>query len=183
MAKAGDNFLTLQTLKDKNINPLAYRYLLLQTHYRKQLTFSWEALEAAESGLKHFYDEVKKLKKENAKRNYEEIKKKFKEEINDDLNTPNALALIWDALKNNAIDYATLLDFDKVLGLDIKASKHESIKTVIPDEVQKLLDLRATARTNKNWAESDRLRDEVKKLGFSVEDGVNGQEIKKLNGN
>jgi len=59
MAKAGDNFLTLQTLKDKNINPLAYRYLLLQTHYRKQLTFSWEALEAAESGLKHFYDEVK----------------------------------------------------------------------------------------------------------------------------
>jgi len=182
MSKSGQNFITMSHLNEKNINPLSYRYLLLQTHYRKQLTFSWEALEAADSGLKHLYDEVRKLKKENAKRNCEEIKKKFKEEINDDLNTPSALALIWDALKNNAIDYKTLLEFDKVLGLEFKKTeKLKNLKTDVPDEVQKLLDARATARAQKNWAESDRLRDEVRKLGFGVEDTKDGQILTDIN--
>ena len=183
MAKAGDNFLTLQTLKDKNINPLAYRYLLLQTHYRKQLTFSWEALEAAESGLRHLYSEALKLKitDHRSRISDQSISDQFLQAINDDLNTPEALAIVWNALTNKQINYSTLLDFDKVLGLEFnKTEKLKNLKTDVPDEVQKLLDLRAEARAQKNWAESDRLRDEVRKFGFGVEDGVSGQETKEL---
>ena len=179
MAKSAGNFITLQTLKDRGISPLAYRYWLLQTHYRKQLSFSWEAIEAAESGLNHLYAEITKIKKTKLQIEDLRLKNEFLKKINDDLNTSEAIALIWDGLKNKQIDYQTILDFDKVLGLDLDNIKEEE-KTEIPEDIQKLLNLRATTRAEKNWAESDRLRDEIKKLGFNVEDNANGQEVKKL---
>ena len=184
MAKSTGNFITLQTLKEHGITPLAYRYFLLQTHYRKQLEFSWEALGAAETGLKRLYGKILDTKDKEINGD-KEIRDKFLQAINDDLNTPEALAVVWDSLKNNQIDYKTLLDFDKVLGLNISAQGGSASggKTTIPDEVQKLIDQRKKAREEKNWAESDRLRDEVKKLGWEIEDGAGGQEIKKLNGN
>ncbi len=189
MSKSLSNFITLETLKEHGVTPLAYRYWLLQTHYRKQLTFSWEALEAAEAGLKHLYSEVSKLQvtsyqlpnKNERLKDYKITASKFLEAINDDLNTPQAIAIIWDAISNKQINYSTLLDFDKVLGLNIKALKHENIKTVISDDVQKLLDARTEARAEKNWAESDRLRDEIAKFGFEIQDKDAEQTIKQLN--
>ncbi len=190
MAKSAGNFITLNILKERGISPLAYRYFLLQTHYRKQLTFSWEALEAAESGLKHLYDEASKLKITDHRSpitsgQLSVISDQFLQAINDDLNTPQAIAIIWDAISNKQINYSTLLDFDKVLGLNMSAQGGSASggKTVIPDDVQKLLDARATARANKNWAESDRLRDEVRKLGWEIEDTAGGQEIKEIEKN
>lgn len=180
MAKSTGNFITLDTLKEKNINPLAYRYFLLQTHYRKQLNFSWEALEAAQNGLSNLYKEV--LKCHSRESANPEITKKFLEAINNDLDTPKALAIVWEGLKNNEIDYKTLLNFDKILGLELnkKTLKQENKKTTIPTEIQTLLDQRSEARKNKNWTESDRLRDEINELGYSVEDTKDGQKISKI---
>ncbi len=187
MAKSAGNFITLDTLKEKGINPLAYRYFLLQTHYRKQLNFSWEALEAAQTGLDRLYKETLKLSSPARGEVAEPVKQgevggvgaKFLEKINDDLNTPEALAIVWSALKNNQLDYSTLLEFDKVLGLGL-ANIKEKEKTEIPNEVQKLLDERAQAREAKDYKKSDDLRDEIKKLGFEVKDMSDGQEINKV---
>mgnify|MGYP003970807119 CR=1 FL=1 len=176
MAKSDDNFITMDTLKEKNIDPLAYRYFLLQTHYRKQLNFSWEALEAAEVGLKRLHGKVKDLKNKDGKiERLKDLKIEFKEKINDDLDTPGALALVWESLKKDEIDYDTLLEFDKILGLGLDKIEEEKIE--ISADVQALLDERQKARDEKNFEESDRLRDEIKKLGFEVEDTGEGQKI------
>ena len=179
MAKSAGNFITLDTLKEKNINPLAYRYLLLQTHYRKQLNFSWEALEAAQSGLKHLQEEVLKVKSQKSIKPKSEIINAFNEAVNNDLDIPKALAIIWENLNKNQIDYKTLLDFDKILGLELDNIK-ETEQIEIPVKIQTLLDQRSEARKNKNWTESDRLRDEINKLGYSVEDTKDGQKIIKI---
>lgn len=177
MAKSEGNFITLESLKTKGINPLAYRYFVLQAHYRKQLNFSWEAIGAAEVGLKNLYSKVLELKNKEIKEN-KEIEKKFKEIINDDLNTSEALALIFSAIKENSISYNQLLDFDKVLGLGFAELQEEHVE--IPHEVQTLLDARQKARDEKNYSKSDELRDEIKALGFEVEDTSEGQKIKKI---
>ncbi len=185
MAKSSGNFITLQTLKEKNINPLAYRYFLLQTHYRKQLNFSWEALEAAQTGLKRMYKIIPSLRRRGGPRFasgdgvVSQLRQNFLKAINDDLNTPEALALIWESLKKGEIDYDTLLDFDKILGLGLGDIKEET-KAVIPDEVQKLLNKRKKAREEKDYKKSDELRDEIKDLGFEVKDTSEEQEVSKL---
>lgn len=182
MAKSLNNFFTLRDLTTKSFNPLAFRYLLLTTHYRSKLNFTLEALEATEKGLEHLYAEACGIKDREIKKKIDrdrEIKKirdKFLEKVNDDLDTPGALALVWNAIKNNQIDYKTLLEFDRVLGLGLDKVKKESIK--VPSAVQKLLDARAIARAKKNWKESDRLRQEIRRMGFSVQDGsVSGGEV------
>ncbi len=176
MAKSSENFITLQTLKEKGISPLAYRYFLLQTHYRKQLTFSWEALGAAQTGLNNLRKMVNSLP-EYAPRD-PKIDEDFMKTINDDLNMPEALALVWTGLKDKSINLPTLIEFDKVLGLDLHNPEKKEI--AIPEEVQKLLDKRKTARKVKDYAKSDELRDEIKKLGFEVEDTGEGQKISEL---
>lgn len=178
MAKSENNFITLQTLKEKNINPLAYRYFLLQTHYRKQLNFSWEALKAAEAGLKRLRQKAIELRENKKIQDSRlKIKNNFLKKINDDLDMPGALSLVWEGLKNNEVSYKTLLDFDKILGLGLDQIK-ETQTNILP-EVQKLLNARKKARAEKNWKEADRLRDEIRKLGFEVEDTPEGQKVTK----
>ncbi|MCX6779193.1 MAG: hypothetical protein NTU97_03105 [Candidatus Magasanikbacteria bacterium] len=186
MAKAGDNFITLDTLKEKNINPLAYRFFLLQTHYRKVINFSWEALQAAQTGLDNFYKEAQRLQIMGANTTPEletRIKNSFLEEINNDLFVSGALAATWDRIKMRKISFKTLLQFDKIFGLQIAANVERLEKEAnfsVPTDVQKILDLRQQARDSKNWAESDNLREEIKKLGFDVEDTSQGQKLNKL---
>lgn len=177
MAKSGDNFITLDTLKEIGISPLAYRYFLLQTHYRKQLTFSWEALEAAEAGLNRLRSKIQGLVSSEQRTVNRELKNKFLEKINDDLDTPGALSLLQTALKNNELDYDTALEFDKILGLGLDQVEE---KIEIPVEVQVLLDARQSAREKKYFTKSDELRDEIKKLGYDVEDTSEGQKINKI---
>ncbi|MBI4993115.1 MAG: cysteine--tRNA ligase [Candidatus Magasanikbacteria bacterium] len=182
MSKSLSNFITLDTLKTKNISPLAYRYFLLQTHYRKQLSFSWEALEAAQNGLDRLYGIVKSWK-DAPKIGCAEYEQKFLDLVNNDLNTPEALALMWNLVKSDypvSAKKRTLFKFDEVLGLGIKTLKYKNIKTAIPDEVQKLLAARATARAGKDWKESDRLREEIREIGFQVVDSADGHGVKKL---
>lgn len=179
MAKSGKNFITLQTLINKGYNPLAYRYLLLNTHYRNPVEFSMESMDGAENSLDNLYERVRALGNYwfgKTDKNYEN---KFLEAINDDLNIPQALAVVWDLLKDDSISNRnkkkTLLKFDEILGLDLELVKKEKIK--IPKEVQKLVKKRKQARKEKNWTESDRLREQIKELGFEVEDVADGQKV------
>ncbi len=177
MAKSKNNFITLNSIKEKNNSPLAYRYFLLQTHYRKQLTFSWEALEAANNGLKHLYQSVALLNNDK-KINDDKIISKFLNLINDDLNTPNALAAVWEAVKNKQIKLSTLLKFDKIFGLKIK----ENIKTNknIPADIKKMVQERNKARKNKDWIKSDELRKKIEEKGYKIEDNNLKTIIKKI---
>ena len=175
MAKSGENFITLATLEEKGFSPLSYRYFLLQAHYRKQLGFSWEALRAAQTGLENLRREVRRIPRDSL--TPPSLKRDWLDALNDDLNTPAALALPWSALKEKQITLNTVITFDKVLGLDLH--QPEEAPAIIPSEVQKLLDQRAAARARKNWDESDRLRAEIAASGYLVEDGSEGQAVRK----
>lgn len=178
MAKSDDNFLTVKNaLLDKGIDPLAYRFAALQTHYRKPMEYSEEKMKNAEKGYAHLLNQVRELGVELGEINTE-YREKFLEIINDDLSTPQALALVQELLKSD-IDkkdkLATILDFDIVLGLDLK-----NIASVdIPDDIKRLVKEREEARAKKDWNESDRLRDEIKKHGYTIEDSNNETRIYK----
>jgi len=180
MAKSTGNFVTLQTLQTKNFSPLAYRYLLLQTHYRKQLAFSWEALQAAQNGLNHLYNIVKSWGKAGV--GCAEYEQKFLEAVNNDLDTPGALAIMWDLIKNPIYPpfakRRTILKFDKVLGLGLAKLPKEK-KAELPQEVQNLVNARNEARAHKKWSKSDELRKQIEDLGYMVKDTPDGAEISK----
>jgi cysteinyl-tRNA synthetase len=181
MAKSGENFVTVASLKDKGISPLAYRYFALQTHYRKQLNFSWEAVGAAENGLKNLYDNAVKLKTKKIS-NDKDLLIKIESAFYEDLNIPTALGLIWEGLKNEKINFKKLLELDEVLGLDIKGGveKYETkyAEEKIPDEIAELVSKRDEVRKNKNWVESDRLRIALEEKGYFVEDSKEGTKVK-----
>lgn len=156
---------------------MAYRYFVLQTHYRKPLTFSWEALQASETGLQHLSDAIRVMDTEKPRIGCVKFEKEFMDAINDDLNTPQALAILWKLLKSEypaRAKKASLLRFEKILGmgLDVLPQKTE---IQVPDEVKELLKIREEARKNKNWQESDSLRDDIRIKGFIVEDTPQGQ--------
>lgn len=173
MAKSGDNFITLTTITDRNISPLAYRYFLLQAHYRKQLQFSFEALEAAATGLNNLKKEIQKLSSTGPDDTKAEAE--FKSLINDDLNIPAALALVWTYVKNKSIGQELIVKCDNIFGLDLLTTSIANVD--ITPQAQTLLEARAIARDNKDWNESDRLRDELIKLGYTVKDSANGQTL------
>ncbi len=177
MAKSAGNFTTLQGLKEQGFNPLAYRYLLLQTHYRKQIKFSWEALKGAENGLNHLHNIVASWGK--ASTGCPEYENKFLEAINNDLDTPTAMALMWDLVKDPiyppSCKRKTILKFDKIFGLGLTKLKKK--KTTIPVAIQNLIAERDGARFSKNWAKSDEIRKQIEAAGYTVEDTPEGSKI------
>jgi cysteinyl-tRNA synthetase len=179
MSKSLKNFFTLNDIEVKGFSPLDLRYLFLTAHYRSQLNFTWQGLEAAKSA-RHKMNEFILSIKGKGKVN-QVYKDKFLEKINNDLDLPGGLAIIWLMIKNNNISEAdkkaTLLDFDKVLGLNLAKVKKEKIR--IPKEVEKLVKARETARKKKDFKKSDELRDKISKLGYLVEDTDKGSVIKK----
>jgi cysteinyl-tRNA synthetase len=182
MAKSEGNILTLKTLSEKGFSPLSYRYFLLLSHYRSPTNFTWDALQAAENALNRLRGIVRNLKTESKDMQHCVIvasyKKEFLETLGNDLNTPEALAVVWKLIKDDTINsgdkLATLLDLDKALGLDLGREEAE-----IPEEIRELIQVRDHARLDKNWAESDRLRDEIESRGYIVEDTDSGTRVNK----
>lgn len=180
MSKSNDEFLTLSVLVEKGYNPLAYRYFLMSANYRKELLFSFEALDAAVSAYNKLVDFCKNnaVKGGHADSDY---MNEFKEAMYDDLNTSKALSVVWTMLKDETVptasQYATLMEMNGVLGLGLEKIKKEEV--VITDEMKKLLAAREQARKEKNFAESDRLRGEIEKQGYIVKDTKDGQQISK----
>ncbi len=182
MSKSKGGFLTLNKLIKKGYDPLAFRYLCLGTHYRKPLTFSFEALDGAASAFKKLQNKVLEMleqPKEGKEENVEKYIEDFQNAINDDLNMPKALAAVWDMLKNEKIlnlkKYQTILEFDRVLGLNIDLIQLEKLSR----EIEELITQREDARMKKDWKKSDELRDKLLKEGYIIEDTSSGPRWKK----
>jgi cysteinyl-tRNA synthetase len=179
MAKSAGNYYTLRDLIAKGINPLAYRFWLLMANYRTRVNLVWEALEGAETALKRLQALYLGLGGTLGKVS-EKYQNKFKEALEDDLNTPLSISVMWDLMKDesvlNADKKATLLDFDKVLGLELAELKVD----VIPEEVSVLVRERDLARIEKDFKKSDELRIKINSLGYEVKDTSEGQKISKI---
>lgn len=181
MSKSNDNFLTLESLIKKGYPPQIYRYFILTAHYRKELTFTYEALDAVKVAYKKLADHV--LRGSHLKGNVlTAYMGPFLEALRDDCNTPEAIARMWKMIKeeqgNDADVAVTILKMNELLGLGLENLKEETLQ--LPNEIKELLDSRMNARKNKDFAESDRLRDEIRKLGYIVKDSADGQEVVKI---
>ncbi len=187
MAKSEDNFLTLdKALISRGIDPLAYRFAALQVHYRKPMEYSDEGFSQAYAGLNSLVSGVAALGKKIGEVNLK-FKESFFEAINDDLNLPKAMAVVSAVLKSklsNPDKLRTILDFDKVLGLKLDLAENIVLPELkfenLAEDVQALIKGRQVARLSKNWEESDRLREELKKKGYLIEDIKNGYKVSKL---
>jgi len=186
MAKSKGNITVLKDLIEKGIKPLAYRYLCLTTHYRSKLTFSFSSLKSAQNALSKLYQKIAEINKEQkeSKENskiIKDYKEKFLNFINDDLDTPKALALMWNVLKSEKITINEksdlLFDFDKVFGLGLNEIK----KLEIPLEIEKLAEEREKLRKEGKWQESDKIRKKIKEHGYGIEDTKDGPKIKPIN--
>lgn len=185
MAKSAGNFYTLRDITERGYSPIAYRYLLLQTHYRTPVNFTWEALTAAETAYGRLSQTYKKLKTENAAQSSERYVALLKDALGDDMNTSLALAHLWELAKDqtltDAVKKNTFDIFGKALGFNFDLLKNEQIlDSELPEEIQTLLSQRKLAREQKNFTESDRLRDAISNMGYLVTDSQDGQQITKL---
>jgi len=182
MAKSAGNFYTLADLKKQDIESMAYRYLAISSHYRQKLNFSKSALEGAQNALSKLRAVfTEKLQATSHKPQVDvRYKKQFLAALNDDLNMPKAFAVIWDLVRSTkkslADKRATLLDFDKVLGLGLKDYK----PAPVPAKVKTLVKQREAARKAGDWKKADKLRQQIAKLGFAVEDTPSGPKISSL---
>ncbi len=178
MSKSLGNILVLTDLIKKGFNPVVYRYWLLTAHYSTLVNFTWETLIGAKTALEKLHKHFSEY--ENKGEINKKYQTKFHKYINDNLDTPKAIALIWELIKDDTVSgadkKATILDMDKVLGLGFTDIKKETI----PDNILHLVKEREKARVSKNWEKSDEIRDELKKLGYEVEDTNIGSRITKI---
>jgi cysteinyl-tRNA synthetase len=180
MAKSAGEFLRVDSLVERGYDPLAFRYLCLTGHYRGQLNFTWDALDAAAVALDRMRQGVYALRDAGAGAPDAGLMERFTNEINDDLNLPRALAIAWETLRGErpgAVKRATLLEFDRAFGLGLAAWVPPV--EVVPAEVRALADARAAARRAKDWAEADRLRGRLAEAGWEMEDRADGYALKR----
>lgn len=183
MSKSLNNLYTLEDLKEKGYEPLTYRIFNFTSNYRNKINFTWEAMDAAKTALNRLREGFLKHAEGTAiidEKELEELENRFHEAINDDLNMPVAMSVVWDIIKNpnKSKDFQKLLlKFDEVLGLDLK--NYQKVENDIPEEDKKLVEERNEARKNKNWVESDRIRDILMSKGYTVKDGKEGTIIEK----
>jgi cysteinyl-tRNA synthetase len=184
MAKSEGNFVTLSVVENKGYSPLAYRYFCLGAHYRSELNFSWEALDSAQKSFERFKNKILEInaKKSDGKKDVSQYAKKFEEAINDDMNMPVALATALELMNDDSVSspakYKTILEFDSVLGFGIGHFKEDVLE--IDEHTMKLVREREAARKNKDWAKSDRIRDELKKKNIELLDTPEGTKWKKI---
>lgn len=186
LGKSKGNIIILDDLIKKGFNPLSFRYLCLTAHYRSKLNFTWAGLKSSQKALENLYQKFRELRferetkiKDSSKRK-KEYQEKFLKFINDDLNFPRALGLLWKLVKDAKVSSKDkenlLLSFDKVLGLGLEKIK----KIQIPQEIKKLVSRRERYRLQKKWQKADMIRKKIEKMGYWVEDTKKGPRIKKI---
>ncbi len=192
MSKSLGNLVNLDTLTSQGIEPLAYRYLCLNAHYRKQLLYGREILKSAETTYSKLRNKIRKLDQTGVpKKDSEDLtekalkyRKEFRAAIFNDLNTPQGLAIMWNLLKDEDINaqekYSLAWDFDKVLALGIsQMAATSSLIQEIPARIEELRKQRDEFRKNKHWNESDRIRGQLAKEGYVILDTIKGSKIEK----
>ena len=183
MSKSLGNFTTIRDLL-KNYPGKAIRYFMFLTHYRNPIDFSAENLDSAKIAYERLKRKILELKKEEhkGKDKTEEYEKQFKEAINDDLNMPKAIQILWKIVDDYEFETKKKLQLikklDSVLSLDISDIKEQRVQ--IPPEVRKILAEREILRKEKKWAEADILRERIKELGFIIQDTEKGQKLEKI---
>jgi len=186
MSKSKGDFLTLSKLEEMGYPPMVYRYFCLGAHYKQPLTFSDEAIETAKSAYNRLINIIIDIKKsrDESKPNskyVEKVIKEFKEKINNDLNMPEALAVMWQMLRSNKIGnnekYELVLDFDRIFGLQLDNAEQileeEAKQKVDVKLVEQLIKERDEARKSKNWAKSDEIRHRLSGMGVEIRDSAN----------
>ncbi len=177
MAKSAGDFLRLQTLIDRGYDPVVYRFFCLSGHYRAKLNFTWESMDGAATALgrlrtaMHGWGEASGMD--------DGFVAQFTDQVNDDLNMPRALAVVWELVRSDlppGVKKGTLLHFDRVLGLGL--AEWQPAITVVPDAILALVDARQTARKEKRWQDADRLRDEIQQAGYELEDTGQGARVR-----
>ncbi len=197
MSKSDGGFLTLDTLIEKGYDPLDYRYFCLLAHYRSELRFSFEALDAARSARRKVVSQVQALMAragvtsdtghvptgpvpDSSPAN--EYLSVFRADLEDDLNTSRAVSRVWAVLKDDSLPaedaLSGVLDMDQVLGLGLSAIRPEE-ETEVPEAVRALLEERQQARSARDFARADRIRDEVLEMGYTIVDSATGPHVKR----
>lgn len=182
MSKSLGNTYTIDQLIERSYSPLTFRYFCLNAHYRKKLNFTFESLDASQTAYNRLMALVyqhKTGKNETSVEVLDKFTSEFETAINDDLNIPLALGVAWTALKepHSPQIYNLILKFDTVLGLSLHEAALPKTEENIPQNVIDLACQRQLARENKNWTESDKLRDEISNLGYTVVDSKQGYNL------
>ena len=182
MSKSLGNVYLLQDIVDRGYDPLVYKLFCYSIQYRKKLNFTWEGMDSAKTALDRLREAYQKHlngTEDVSEELISKYEKDFNEAINDDLNMPVAMSVVWEVAKRTekSKKLAELLKkFDRVLGIKIDEYKEEEI----PEDIKELLTKRAEARKNKDWTESDKLRDLIKEKGYIVKDSKEGQTVEKI---
>ncbi|MDD5192611.1 MAG: cysteine--tRNA ligase [Candidatus Nanoarchaeia archaeon] len=185
MSKSLGNYYTLRDIIKTGYNPLALRYFYLTGHYKTQLDFTLDNLKNAQNSYERLKriigslsEDNKTLKKEDDKKVNKEYLEEFEKAMNDDLNTPEALQVLWKLLRDEKADgkIQTIKKMDEVFGLDLLKKE----KIVIPNNIKKLVDEREKARKNKDWKKADEIRNKIKGSGYKIDDTNDGVKISKI---
>ena len=186
MSKSLGNYITVQELSKKGYDPMSLRYLILNSHYKKGLKFSWEALDSAQNSYNNLKKQIIAIRNEGSRKQLskeklqkvEKYRSDFTESLSDDLNIPKALSVLWGMLKSNITSedkYDLAILFDEVLGL--KLSQASAIKLNIPQEIKILIKQREKLRDENRFDEADKIRKEILVKGYIVEDSSQGSKI------
>ena len=178
MGKSLGNAYTLQDIESKNFDPISLRYFYMTAHYRTPLNFTWEALQNVQNSLKKLYDIVGGYKESKEAEVDERYLEKFLDALNDDINMPKAIAVLWEMLKadmDESEKIKTLFKFDEVLGLNIE----NYVGFEIPQKVLDLVKVRQEYRKVGIWDKADLIRREISQLGYVVDDTGNGYKVKR----
>ena len=183
MSKSLGNVYLLKDIMDRGYNPLTYKLFSYSSHYRNKLNFTWEGMDAAEKSLERLKNGYKlhlNGTDEVDDDTVNEFEERFHKAINDDLNMPLAMGVVWEVVRNNKKSpklAKLLLKFDTVMGL--KIDEEDKKEENIPEEILNLIEKRKQARNDKNWEESDRLRDLINSKGYNIKDTKEGTEVSK----
>ena len=186
MSKSLGNVYLIKDIIDKGYDPLVYKLFTYSSHYRNKLNFTWDAIEATSKSLERLKNGYKAHLDGTDEIEYSKIieyEERFHKAINDDLNMPLAMGVVWEVVRNEKKSpklAELLLKFDTILGLKIdEETKQDKVQDEIPEEILKLVEERNIARANKDWAKSDELRDKIQEKGFKVIDSKEGTRIEK----
>lgn len=180
MSKSLGHVLTVSKLKEQGYNPLSYRYFILNSYYHKQVNFTYELLDQSQTAYLKLLNKISNIKNEGSieEDKYNKYNDKFKSYLSDDLNTSNALTLLYDLLKDKDVSGATKIklikDFDKVLSLDLLKEKEENIDSDLKSYVEEQIKLRNEAKKSKNFEAADKIRNDLLEKGIELKDTREG---------
>lgn len=188
MSKSLGNTYTVSQLEQKGYSPLAFRYFCLNAHYRKKLNFTFEGMDAAKTSFERLMGALSAHSVGRAAVSSQKLdayKTEFEDAVNDDINIPMALGVLWKMVKEPACAdvYNMALKMDKIFGLSFDKARDYVLaankQDEIPQEVTELAEMRKAAKLNKDWSTADRLREEISAKGYNIKDTKDGYEITK----